>query len=472
MLYPYKKGKGFDMKKTILSLLCGTFLVAQSAQAGLNDAILAYDYGQYASALSEFTYLLDEGNPVAAYYMGRMYHLGQGVSKNIVTAKNLYQKAASVSYFPAMNYLGKILLDEGNYELALPLLQRSALAGESSSIYELGQFYSDGRFIEKNPVQAFKYYKIASFNGDMKAQYQMAKMFLEGRGTPQDHASALKWLTRSADQGYLLAQMDLAELYLNNRQLRNIPRAYSWYSIIAAYNSDEIGQKAAEKRDVLVKDKALKKNLSKIQKGIVNWKPIKQQESVPLEEKNEVESLIIDGFNDPATLQEIIFNEGFLPRSPESFGITFKMIDNVIANQNAQDLVEQIEKSQQSGQIGAYGYLGDLFKTRLNNMTEAFLWYKKGAEAGDIYAQYQLARMFCEGRGISQPDAASCYAWLEIVASQKDPVYNALAQKGLSMVNVQATSDEIKRGQELISELEKKLPEKIDKSKEDSFSLF
>lgn len=472
MLYPYKKGKGFDMKKTILSLLCGTFLVAQSAQAGLSDAILAYDYGQYTSALSEFSYLQDEGNPIASYYLGRMYHMGQGVTENIDMAKSLYQAAASAYYFPAMTQLGKILLNEGQYEQALPLLQQSALAGQMASVYELAELYMKGAFVEKNPNKAFDYYKMAALGGDMKAQYQIGKMYLTGQGIPQDYANATKWLSRSANQGYLLAQVDLAELYANDKILKNTQNAYAWYSIIAAFNSDKIGQKAAEKRDLLLKDNKLKRDLGKIQSVISSWKPKTPAESVPEEEKNEKNTSIIDGFNDPKTLQEFIYSEGFLPRDGSKFGVSIQMVDDAIANQNVQTLIAQIEKAQESGQKGAFGYLGDLFKTRLNNMTEAFLWYKKGAEAGDVYAQYQLSRMYCEGIGISQPDAISCYAWLMVVQDEKDPVYNALAQSALSIVRAQATMEELKQGDKLFAEIQKKNPKKENKDSGSGLSIF
>ena len=460
------------MKKTILSLLCGTFLVAQSVQAGLSDAILAYDYGQYTSALAEFSYLQDEGNPIASYYLGRMYHMGQGVGQNVDMAKSLYQAAASAYYFPAMTQLAKILLDEGQYEPALPLLHQSALAGQMASVYELAELYLKGLFVEKNPNRAFDYYKMAALGGDMKAQYQIGKMYLTGLGIPQDYTNATKWLSRSANQGYLLAQMDLAELYANDKILKNIQNAYAWYSIIAAFNSDEIGQKAAAKRDLLLKDNKLKRDLTKIQSVISSWRPKTSAESVPSEELKEKSDVKIEGFNDAKSVQEIIYTEGFLPRDGLKFGVSIQMVDDAIVNQNVKTLIAQIEKAQESGQKEAFGYLGDLFKTRLNNMTEAFLWYKKGAEEGDVYAQYQLARMYCEGVGISQPDAVSCYAWLMSVQNKKDPVYNALAQSALSVVRAEITMEELKQGDELFAQIQKKEPKKENKESESGLSIF
>ena len=443
------------MKKTILCLLSGTFLSFQ-VSAGLSDALLAYNYQQYPAAAAEFTYLQEEGDPVAAYYLGRMYQLGQGLPVDLNQAMALYQMADAAYYFPASAELGKLLVEHGDIQNGIRLLHVAALAGESTAVAELANIYLQGNGVEANPATAFKFYQIAALNGDMKAQYQIAKMYFNGQGVPQDYTSARKWLSRSANQGYVLAQIDLAELYANDPLLKNPALAYQWYSIIAAYNSDEIGRKAAEKRDILLHGKKQKgfdkKKIGEIQANIGKWRVKTPQQSVPQEERENVQLQAIDGFNDPKSLQAIISEMGFLPRSGEPFGVTTQMVDETIASQNVQTLLETIEKAQ-SRTNEAYGYLGDLFKTRLNNLTEAFLWYQKGAEAGDVYAQYQVARMFCEGEGISQPDAASCYAWLLNVQKAQDPVLNGLAQVAISVVQANATPDELTRGQTMSTQL-------------------
>ena len=141
-------------------------------------------------------------------------------------------------------------------------------------------------------------------------------------------------------------------------------------------------------------------------------------------------------------LQDLLLTEGFLPRDGKTFGVTTQMIDEAITTQEADLLTSAIERAGRR-QKEAFGYYGDLYKTRLNNLEEAFLWYKKGAEAGDTYAEYQLAKMYCEGKGISQPDAASCYAWLKIAQEEQNPVLNGLIQNALSVVKSNATEEEL-----------------------------
>ncbi len=450
------------MKKTVLALLCGTFLSFQ-VRAGLSDAILSYNYQQYPAALAEFSYLQEEGNPVAAYYLGRMYQLGQGVPVDLRYAMRFYKMADAAYYFPASAELGKLLMDAGDVSNGLALLKKSALTGDAFAINELANAYAEGKGVEQNPRLAFEFFRLAATSGNMKAQYQIAKMYFDGRGVPQDYTQAKKWLTRAADQGYVLAQIDLAELYTNDNLLKNIPLAYKWYSIIAAYNSDSIGQKAAEKRDILLRGKNKKglnkKNLAEIQSEVGRWKPQKAENSISIEELAQIQKSQIDGFNDPKTLQQIILDMGFLPRDGRLFGVTIQMVDDVFSTQNVQPLIDEIERAAKDGKVEAYGYLADLFSTRLDNPVEAFLWYQKGADAGDAYAQYQLAQMYCEGIGISQPDAAACYAWLLNVQNAKDPVLNVLAQQAIAIVQSSATQDELTRGLALSEEHKKSFKE-------------
>ena len=459
------------MKKSVLALLCGTFL-SVPVWAGLGDAILAYDYQQYPAALAEFTYLQEEGDPMSAYYLGKMYQLGQGVSQDLYRAVSFYNMADAGYYFPASVELGKILIAEGRYDEGMALLRKAALAGEVEAAYELAEAYAKGKSVEKNFNYAFGFYKIAALGGHMKAQYQLGKMYLSGRGVPQDYEYALKWMVRAANQGYVLAQIDLAELRTNNPRLKNLPSAYRWYSLIAAYNLDEIGQKAAEKRDILLKGQKLKKNVvEEIQKSLGEWSPKPAEKSVPLSEIQNEKIPLINGFNDAKTLQGFILKEGFLPRSGKRFGVTTKMIDDVLISQDVHPLIEQIEKVQKEGQNSAYGYLGDLYKTRLNNLPEAFLWYQKGAEAGDLYSQYQLALMYCNGIGISQPDAAECYAWLSLVKEADDPMYIFLAQNAISIVRSTATSEELEAGLVRKEQIKTKTPKTENKSKSGSVSI-
>ena len=454
--------------RKILFVLGITTCLATAAHASLTEGILAYQYKQYPAALSEFTYLAEEGNPIASYYLGKIYQEGLGTPKNLVRAYNLFSAANAGYYFPATAELGKMLL-EGSPQLpadvqqALVLLKKAANAGESDATYELGRAYALGIGVEANLNYAYGYYLIAALKGHMKAQYALANLYLEGRGIPQNYASALKWLTRSARQGYVLAQVELADIRTTNKRLKNLGEAYGWYSIIAAHNSDIVGKKAIESRDYLAGQ--LESNVLKEQQDQTDsWKPISAEKSVPQEEKEKTPIPTIPDFNDAQYVQDLLIAEGFLPRDGALFGITVQMIDTAVATQEVTPLTSAIENAARNGKKTAYGYYADLYKTRLNNLEEAFAWYKKGAEAGDAYAAYQLAKMFCEGKTLAQPDAVACYAWLKIAQEEQNPILNGLIQNSLALVRSSATKEELQAGETMFEMLQKTTEEKEEKS--------
>ena len=459
------------MRKFLL-LLGLTTILTSVANAELSDGVSAYQNKLYPNAFAEFTYLAGEGNPAAAYYLGKMYLDGLGTPKNVAKAKSLFQGADAGYYFPASAELGKILLTGAEQVPAEPakglaLLKKATHAGEADAAFELGLAYAHGTNVEQNMNYAFGYYLRAALQGHMKAQYALAKLYMEGRGVPQDYNEALKWLTRSAYQGYVLAQVALADIRMTDKRLKNAGEAYWWYNIIAAYNADEVGQKAAEKRDALAEGldaKVLAERQAKV------WKKVPAEKTVSTKEKEETKIPVIPEFNDAPALQELLLSEGFLPRDGKVFGITTQMVDEAIENQDATLLADAIEKAGRR-QKRAYGYLGDLFKTRLANLPEAFMWYKKGAEAGDVYAQYQVAKMFCEGKGLSQPDAVSCYAWLKVAQEEQNPVLNGLIQNALSVVKANATDEELTAGNTLFESL-KKSPEEKEEQKTSILDFF
>ncbi len=459
--------KQFLLLTTILSL--GT-----SAIAGLPEALMSLNYQQYTTAFNEFNELVNQGNAAALYYLGRMYQDGLGVPQNISLAVNYFKSADEAFYLPAASQLGKILLhgEKGipaNPAQAIILLKKAALSGDAEAAFELGNAVLAGQGEEApNYNHAFGYFLIAALKGERRAQYQLSQMYLSGRGIPQNYQKALIWMTKSANQGFVRAQIELANLAENNIQLKNLGEAYSWNSILAAYNSDSIGTTAARKRDDLAK-KIRSKDLAERQAQIRSWAPQTAEKSVTDEERSKVTIPTIPGFNDPKTLQQILLQEGTLPQDPTAFGLTRQEIDIAEATGDRVPLTTAIEKAVKREKIQAAAFYGDLLRKRFHDMEEAVKWYQTGADAGDPYARYQLSRAYCEGWS-TPPDAAKCYNWLLLTKETPDPVLNGLIQQAILTVRANATPDELKRGESQAAAYQKKTQ---DKEKEKSiFDLF
>ena len=453
------------MKKNF-GIFATTILITTTAFAGLPEALMSLNYQQYNQAYNEFSQLAAEGNAASLFYLGRMYQNGWGVAKNIPQAVNYFQMADKKFYLPASAQLGKILLYGTNGVTAQParavmLLKKAALAGDADAALELGNAAVSGLGGEPNFNHAYGYYLIAALKGDSKAQFQVSQMYLLGRGIPQNFTKAIQWMRRSANQGYVRAQVELADLAENNPKLKDLGEAYAWNAILAAYNSDAIGTTAARKRDELAQ-KINIKNLNEWQARIRTWNPKTPEQSVPAEERQKTVMPTIPNFNDPKTLQQILLQEGALPMDASSFGLTAEMIDIAEATGDRLSLTTQIEKALKRDKLSAAAYYGDLLRTRLHEPEEAILWYQKGADAGDAYAQYQLAKAYCEG---NNPDIGKCYGWLLVTKETLDPVLNELVAQALLTVRANATPDELERGQaQADSILKKEEHEKKEKS--------
>ena len=455
-------------------LFCATCCIAllwgMNANAGLLDAKLSLQYQQYPTALAEFTKLAEAGSAPALYYLGYMYQNGLGVPENVATAYGYYKRADEAFYLPAAAPLGALLLKGGpgipvSVPQAIHLLKKAALAGSASAAYELGVIHLEGAGkgtayeVPENYNYAFGYFLLGALRGDKRAQQQLSKMYLVGRGVPQDYRKAVMWLSRAANQGYIKAQLELATLFESDPRVQNTVLAYSWYSILAAYTSDEVGVMAATKRDALAKNLQLQV-LQQQQQKVQQWRPKSPEQSVPEEERSSSQQPVIQGFNDPNTLQQILAAEGILPMDGKQFGVTQEMLDTSQVTQDFSQIELNIEKSMKRGWVRAGAYYGDILRRYFHNDADAFQWYKKSAEAGDAYAQYQIAKCYCEGRGTT-PDAAECYAWLLTLQNAQDPTLNALVQQALVAVHNNASPEELARGKDKVANRgQKEKPEK------------
>ena len=82
--------------------------------ADLGKGLGAYQKGDYATALREWTPFAEQGNAIAQYGLGVIYNKGMGVEKNPTEAMKWYRKAAEQGHASAQVKLGIMyLLDEG-----------------------------------------------------------------------------------------------------------------------------------------------------------------------------------------------------------------------------------------------------------------------------------------------------------------------------------------------------------------------
>ena len=170
------------MKSANLLLACLLLCSTAVRAAPLDDAIQAYDKGNYVLAAQLLTPLAKNGDAVAQLRLGMLNYYGRGMKENEPAAMDLWEK--------------------------------SAAQGNAEAMFQLGKAYTFGAQIAKNiadpDVEAAKWYYKAASAGHAEAQFSLGLMFLVGKGVVEDRAEALRWIRLAADKGQAEAKRFLA----------------------------------------------------------------------------------------------------------------------------------------------------------------------------------------------------------------------------------------------------------------------
>lgn len=125
----------FVWKRTA-ALLCG-LAVATAAETGmagaLEEAILDYRLGLYEEAFARMDKLARASNPKAMFWIGTMWHKGQGTDQDYRKAQQYYLSAAEL--------------------------------GDPDAQNNLGLLYRDGLGTSRDPVMAYSWFTLAASDG-------------------------------------------------------------------------------------------------------------------------------------------------------------------------------------------------------------------------------------------------------------------------------------------------------------------
>ena len=133
------------------NLIALSLLLTDAAIAGpFEDAVAAYQRKDYASALSLFRSLAEQGDTRAQGNLGVMYSHGEGVPKDETEAVKWYRRAAE--------------------------------QGDAHAQYNLAVRYERGGGVAQNVAEALKWYRLAAAKGDVLAHGNLGVMYANGNG--------------------------------------------------------------------------------------------------------------------------------------------------------------------------------------------------------------------------------------------------------------------------------------------------
>jgi len=157
-----------SVKTSLLVLAILYFLAASSfaASSPFDDAVAAYERGDYVQAMKLFRQLAERGHQWAQRRLGLIYAEGKGVPQDYQEAVKWYRLAAAQGNVPAQ--------------------------------YSLGLAYEKGQGVPQDYQEAVKWYRIAAAQGNQFAQINLGVMYSNGTGVWQDFVRGYMWFTLAA----------------------------------------------------------------------------------------------------------------------------------------------------------------------------------------------------------------------------------------------------------------------------------
>ena len=145
-----------------------------SVGGSFQKATIAYEKGDYSTALRIFTSLAEKGDMSAQFNLAKMYREGKGVSKD--------------------------------YKTAIKWFGLSAEQGNATAQYHLGVAYSFGLGVVPNYEIALKWYTRSAEQGNTFAQHHLSLLYYFGNGVPQDTVYAYMWSNLAFENGFEMAE--------------------------------------------------------------------------------------------------------------------------------------------------------------------------------------------------------------------------------------------------------------------------
>jgi TPR repeat protein len=241
---------GANVKQQIQTFLAGgvfaLVLLGVAVAGPREDGWTAYGRGDYATAMTYWRPLADQGNVLAQLILGQMYLKGGGgVPQDSAQALVWYRKAAD--------------------------------QGDAAAQGMLGKMYARGQGVPQSDADAVTWYRKAAEQGNAMAQANLGFAYVDGQGVPQDYAQAALWCRKAAEQGYTAAQNVLGEMSAEGKGVpQDYVTAHMWFNLSASRATEaEDRDSAAKKRDELAA-KMTPAQIAEAQRLAREWKPTTQ----------------------------------------------------------------------------------------------------------------------------------------------------------------------------------------------------
>jgi len=171
----------------------------------------AYERGDYAASLREWSRAASQGDPEALYRLGLLHARGHGVLANLADAAAYYRRAAEHGHAEAQHQLSLLHLE--GYRARLTSFARwyAAAAERDQEAADRNQalLFPHGFDVPQDPAAALRWSRAAAEQGIADAQANSGLIYARGIGCEPDYEEAHRWYHLAAEQGNTAAELGL-----------------------------------------------------------------------------------------------------------------------------------------------------------------------------------------------------------------------------------------------------------------------
>jgi TPR repeat protein/S1-C subfamily serine protease len=123
---------------------------------------------------------------------------------------------------------------------AVKWFRKAAERNYAPAQVQLGYCYAQGQGVPKDEVEGVKWTRKAAEQNSPNGQYNLAVAYREGTGVRKDPAEAVRWFRKAAEQNYASAARELGNCYFNGEGVRaDHVEAVKWFRKAAQQNSGD-----------------------------------------------------------------------------------------------------------------------------------------------------------------------------------------------------------------------------------------
>lgn len=302
--------------------------------------------------------------------------------------------------------------------ISQPLAER----GDDVAQFQLGTLFLNGLGVERNHVEALKWFQMSANNDNVNAQYVVGNMYLHGLGITNDSYQSFFWRKKAADNRQPFAAYEVAEMYMSGLGIqKNMAEARKYYQQFIDANISNTSQTAQEKiinaRARIIEINASSKTVRSSNSDVSEYKTA-QREASDLTLTKALADIKQERYS-KARNQQVV-DPAFLAKSPVAASAT--SVTRVPENGDAQETFKRVKALASKSDTNAQVQLASMYETGQGvkqSYANAYKWYRIAADKNSAAAQHRLGQMVSEGIGVGQ-DFTEAVKWFQLAANQGD----------------------------------------------------